>query len=244
MRLCSVEKTSCVVISCRQYIGSPAVKFPPSSRRWRVLYRDAGPGLGLPVKPPTSTPLHPTNALSPFTPPTMGWFWNDSTTSGSSTKDPFHRLNPDVREFLLRESPLKPAPAPTPAPTSTTAEPTSEHPTTPSKYGDRYADIWEQYRSPHEQETARSAQEQLSDIIQAYKWRKGAIGRAALENCADQQSALYTCYQHGGVRDRFTTCSAYSHKLQDCYMTQAVCFSFSFSFFPPPLPLFSRSFLF
>ncbi|KAL0636075.1 hypothetical protein Q9L58_004981 [Maublancomyces gigas] len=154
----------------------------------------------------------------------MGWFWNDSTASGPA-KDPFHRLNPDVREFLLRESPLKPAPAPAPAPTaSTAAEPalsSPSQPTTPSKYGNRYADIWEQYRSPHAQEATRSAQEQLSDIIQAYKWRKGAIGRAALENCADQQTALYNCYQNGTVRERMTTCSAYNHKLQNCYMTQA-----------------------
>lgn len=189
------------------------------------------PGLGVPQT--ASTPdVNP--HLRPANPPTMGWFWNDSAASGPA-KDPFHRLNPDVREFLLRESPLKPAPAPAPTPTaSTAAEPTlssPSQPTTPSKYGNRYADIWEQYRSPHAQEATRSAQEQLSDIIQAYKWRKGAIGRAALENCADQQTALYNCYQNGTVRERMTTCSAYNHKLQNCYMTQAVCFFLLFLFF-------------
>lgn len=158
----------------------------------------------------------------------MGWFWNDPA---AAAKDPFHRLNPDVREFLLRESPLKLAPPPTtdddttttpPSPTSDSSPPTTAV-STRSKYGDRYADIWEQYRSPRAQETERSSQEQLSDIIQAYKWRKGAIGRAALENCADQQAALYHCYQHGSVRERMTTCSADNHKLQDCYVSQTVC---------------------
>lgn len=158
----------------------------------------------------------------------MGWFWNTST---AADKDPFHRLNPEVREFLLRESPLKLAPAPTTddvAPPS--SDPSSAAAPTPSKYGDRYADIWAQYRTPQAEETARSSQEQLADIIQAYKWRKGAIGRAALENCADQQAALYHCYQHGSVREKMTTCSADNHSLQNCYTAQTVRFSF-FSFF-------------
>lgn len=163
----------------------------------------------------------------------MGWFWNDAA-DGSDANDPFRRLDPEVRAFLLRESPLKPTPTP-PPPTTTTPPPSSsEHPaapTTPSKYGDRYADIWTQYRSPHSQETARSAQEQLSDIVQAYKWRKGAIGRAALENCTDQQAALYQCYRTGSVRERLTACSALSHQLQDCYTAQAVCFFLSFFLF-------------
>lgn len=158
----------------------------------------------------------------------MGWFWNDP--AAAAAKDPFHRLNPDVREFLLRESPLKLAPPLTTDDTPPSPSPAPDTPDTPaaaastlSKYGDRYADIWEQYRSPRAQETERSSQEQLSDIIQAYKWRKGAIGRAALENCADQQAALYHCYQHGSVRERMTTCSADNHRLQDCYVSQTVC---------------------
>lgn len=163
----------------------------------------------------------------------MGWLWNDSTSSGSKAKDPFHRLDPEIREYLLRESPLKLAPTSSTSSTSQTSvnpktpetdsSEESKPTATPSKYGDRYADIWAQYQPQGAEEAAKSSQEQLSDIIQAYKWRKGAIGRAALENCANEQFELHECYKRGSFKERMTTCSKYNHKLQDCYTAQSVC---------------------
>ncbi|KAH8153615.1 uncharacterized protein LAJ45_02428 [Morchella importuna] len=165
----------------------------------------------------------------------MGWFWPDAQPNADkNSSDPFHRLDPQVREFLLRESPLKPAPAPTnTSTTSTTTAPKPADPTTPeadprtataptpSKYGDRYADIWAQYQPPSTQDAAKSASEQLTDIIKAYQWRKGAIGRAALENCANEQWALHDCYRNGTFAERMTACSGKSRRLNECYVSQA-----------------------
>ncbi|KAI5851320.1 hypothetical protein DFP73DRAFT_610325 [Morchella snyderi] len=161
----------------------------------------------------------------------MGWFWPDAPPNAAqSSSDPFHRLDPQVREFLLRESPLKPAPPPTstttptpptpptPTPPTTAPEPDAQ---TPSRYGDRYADIWAQYQPPAAHDAAKSSSEQLTDIIKAYQWRKGAIGRAALENCADEQWALHDCYRNGSFAERMTACAAKSRRLNECYVSQA-----------------------
>jgi len=81
---------------------------------------------------------HTTTAIA-----TMGWFWGSSASDGDDkSNDPLRNLDPSLREFLKKESPVKydasnpPAPTQTPAPVTTTPQPTerllSKPPTTSS----------------------------------------------------------------------------------------------------------------
>ncbi len=173
----------------------------------------------------------------------MGWFdgWFGSEKSAS---DPLGRLDPKLREFLQKESPVKYHN------TTTTTTPTTppQHPQQPqqprqppsqtqqpqqqdqpppvppqSLYQDgRYAHLWKSYRplSAIEAET-KSDNEKLSDIIDAYKDRKGQIGRAALENCADEQFTWNTCMRSGSWTARMTMCSEEVHRFERCYNAQS-----------------------
>ena len=173
----------------------------------------------------------------------MGWFdgWFGSEKSAS---DPLGRLDPKLREFLQKESPVKYHN------TTTTTTPTTppQHPQQPqqprqppsqtqqpqqqdqpppvppqSLYQDgRYAHLWKSYRplSAIEAET-KSDNEKLSDIIDAYKDRKGQIGRAALENCADEQFSWNTCMRSGSWTARLTMCSEEVHRFERCYNAQS-----------------------
>ncbi|KAF5007677.1 hypothetical protein FDECE_6013 [Fusarium decemcellulare] len=136
----------------------------------------------------------------------MGWI--SSILGTDKSADPLGKLDPSLRDFLEKESPLKyPANQPTtaanPATTATTtaAKPSNggstvaateaQQPTVPSAslYQDgRYAHLWKNYRplAEIESETATD-HEKLMSVLESFKERKEAIGKTALENCAEYQ---------------------------------------------------------
>ena len=168
----------------------------------------------------------------------MGWFWGSSDDNGKS--DPLKNLDPELRKFLKKESPIKyessNPPAEPPQPTSNHKEASSSTPdAAPSKpkvppqslfQDGRYADLWENYRPQQEIEAEhKSDREKISDIVDAFKYRKWGIGQAALENCALEQQDINDCFKYGGWEARFTMCKAEQRKLDRCYMMQAVSLS-------------------
>ncbi|KAL8847892.1 MAG: hypothetical protein Q9221_007067 [Calogaya cf. arnoldii] len=172
----------------------------------------------------------------------MGWFsgWFGSNTSTkSNTNDPLRDLDPTLRDFLDKESPVKyqtSAPPPSPPPPKAAHEPTSEQasnngdpPSTASVvppeslYQDgRYAHLWSSYRSRGEIESeTKTDQEKLMDVLEAYKSRKAMIGKAALENCALEQTALSECFTNGSWGQTMTMCRAENGAFTRCYTMQA-----------------------
>jgi hypothetical protein len=194
----------------------------------------------------------------------MGWFWGTSSNGNgqsTTTDDPLRNLDPSLREFLEKESPVKytntesttphrsPPPPPTKKPQSYTEQifPTSSEPPSPassetdsssapkvpaaSLFPDgRYAHLWNTYTPLFEVENAnKSDQEKLLDVLEGYKYRKGEIGRAALENCANEQWLVNDCFRNGGFKSRMTMCRAENKGLERCYMMQAVSSPLLFS---------------
>ncbi|KAH6619236.1 hypothetical protein B0J18DRAFT_433590 [Chaetomium sp. MPI-SDFR-AT-0129] len=172
----------------------------------------------------------------------MGWFdgWFGSSSSDS---DPLSRLDPKLREFLEKESPIKYNPPPQPNPQVSPPSPakqqapaqtpqqkqeqdeSQQQPAVPpqSLYQDgRYAHLWKTYRplAAVEAET-KSDNEKLSDVLEAYKDRRGLIGRAALENCAEEQVVWSDCMRSGSWHSRMTMCSAEVRKFERCYNAQS-----------------------
>lgn len=171
----------------------------------------------------------------------MGWFWGPSDSDNDNkSKDPLRDLDPSLRDFLKKESPVKyndsnpPAPTriieATPKPADTTSSVPSaaeEEPKVPSQslFPDgRYAHLWKSYESKEAVENAsKSDQEKITDVLEGYKYRKAEIGRAALENCANEQWAVNDCFRNGSWGSRMTMCRDENRKLERCYMVQAVC---------------------
>ena len=169
----------------------------------------------------------------------MGWFWGKPDPPKSSDGDPLRDLDPSLRDFLTKESPVKyttpapppPPPAPpqgTPPPSTTTgedADPTKKPVVPPeSLYPDgRYAHLWATYKplSAIEAES-KSDQEKLLDIFEGYKDRRAQIGRAAVENCVEEQMAVSDCYEKGRWRDKMTMCRDESRTFNRCYIMQSV----------------------
>ncbi|KAI0545806.1 hypothetical protein F4679DRAFT_559860 [Xylaria curta] len=167
----------------------------------------------------------------------MGW-WDSLWSSNTSGDDPLRKLDPKLREFLEKESPVKynnststqpPKPQnksneatstiPTPE-----AEDSSSKPLVPreSQFQDgRYAHLWKSYRPLAEIEAeTKSEHEKLMDVLEGYKERKAEIGRAALENCALEQVDWRTCMSNPSVTERLTMCRDQIKKFERCYMTQ------------------------
>jgi len=177
----------------------------------------------------------------------MGWFWGTSSKGNEepTTDDPLRKLDPSLREFLEKESPVKyktnestTSNLPLPAskkpqsytdqilpPSEPTQTDTSTHKVpTESLFPDgRYAHLWKSYKPLYEVENAnKTDQEKLLDVLEGYKFRKGEIGRAALENCANEQWAVNDCFRNGGWKSRMTMCRAENKGLERCYLMQAV----------------------
>ena len=177
----------------------------------------------------------------------MGWFWggSDNNKSNSSSDNPLNNLDPALRDFLTRESPVKysstnpPAPsqgqptplpepdhqsAPSPQSPETNTESTSKAPSQSLFKDGRYAHLWSTYVPQAELESAtKSDAEKINDVLEGYKQRKAEIGRAALENCALEQWDVNECFKNGGWASRLTLCKTENRKLERCYLMQAVC---------------------
>jgi len=174
----------------------------------------------------------------------MGWLWGSSKDggSGSSTNDPLKDLDPSLREFLEKESPVKyrtaqvPAP-PQSVPTPSTSNASTQTPTAPatnntdgaavpsqSLFPDgRYAHLWNTYKPLSDVENAtKTDQEKLLDVLEGFKERKAQIGRAAVENCVMEQWAINDCYNNGGWKSRMTMCRAENREFERCYNMQSV----------------------
>jgi len=86
----------------------------------------------------------------------------------------------------------------------------------------RYAHLWSTYRPAAERdEAAKSDQEKLLDIVQGYKERQAGVGRAALENCADEQWAIHQCFSNGGAKTRMNMCREENRALERCVVVQS-----------------------
>lgn len=164
----------------------------------------------------------------------MGWLWGSSTRTDD---DPLKDLDPSLREFLAKESPVKYRPV-APPPEQQRSKPSlSVSPEvqssseegdrkvpTQSQYQDgRYAHLWKTYRPLEDVENEiKTDQEKLLDVLQGYKNRKGMIGRAALENCALEQSDVQECWENGGMKERILMCRTQEKSFNRCYEMQSV----------------------
>lgn len=180
----------------------------------------------------------------------MGWFDGWFSSSGSNDDDPFRKLDPKLREFLAKESPIKIKVAPPKAPEakppvqsavtvrSQDAATTAESATTggaddsavprESLFRDgRYAHLWKTYRPLSVVEAeVKSDHEKLMDVLDGYKERRAQIGRAALENCAIEQGEWSACMRAGDWTARLTMCRDEVRRFERCYMVQSVCIRF------------------
>lgn len=168
----------------------------------------------------------------------MGWI--SSILGTDKSADPLGKLDPSLRDFLEKESPLKYPPTRQPAnPSSPPArEPSNADPAvapppsqaqkpgvpSASLYQDgRYAHLWKNYQplAEIEAETA-SDHEKLMNVLQSYKERKAAIGKAALENCAEHQEEWVNCMKNGTWEDQMQMCRHQVRRFERCYMMQSV----------------------
>ncbi|WYZ44141.1 hypothetical protein EsH8_VII_000577 [Colletotrichum jinshuiense] len=178
----------------------------------------------------------------------MGWFDGWFGASASSTADPLKSLDPKLREFLERESPVKiqqqAQEAENKAARSAEAAATAaaqayaqaqeqQHGSVAGGSGGarvpkeslfqdgRYAHLWKTYRPYSEIEAeTKTDHEKLMDVLDGYKQRKHNIGRAALENCAIQQEEWVNCMKSGDWEDRLQMCRRQVQKFERCYTMQ------------------------
>ncbi|CAK7271671.1 hypothetical protein SEPCBS119000_004725 [Sporothrix epigloea] len=172
----------------------------------------------------------------------MGWL--DSlrgNSTGGASSDPLAKLDPKLREFLEKESPLKyqqqqdeqrqqgkeqKQGQPERSQHSTQDQTVSPQSAVPSEslYQDgRYADLWKTYRPLASVEAdTKSEHERLMDILDAYKDRRAQIGRTALENCALEQIEWNDCIKNGPLSSRMTMCHEEMKKFERCYNMQSV----------------------
>ncbi|PHH63331.1 hypothetical protein CDD81_6105 [Ophiocordyceps australis] len=161
----------------------------------------------------------------------MGWF---SAIFGSKS-DPLTSLDPKLREYLEKESPLKytpnkPAPPPRPASPAksqdgdkvATAEAAKPAVPAASLYQDgRYAHLWKTYRplAQIEEETA-SDHDKMMNVFEAFKARRAKLGRAAMENCIMQQEEWTNCMRNGSWEDQLVMCKYQVRRFERCYLMQ------------------------
>ncbi|KID89819.1 hypothetical protein MGU_03224 [Metarhizium guizhouense ARSEF 977] len=166
----------------------------------------------------------------------MGWF--PSIFGSDKPSDPLSKLDPKLREFLEKESPVKYTPNRSPTSTSATperhtdeaqkadkTEPAHNESAVPSEslYQDgRYAHLWKNYRPLAQIEAeAASDHDKLMDVLEGFKERKAAIGRAALENCAIQQEEWVNCMKNGSWEDQLQMCRNQVRRFERCYTLQS-----------------------
>lgn len=164
----------------------------------------------------------------------MGWL--PSIFGGGKSSSPVDQLDPKLREFLERESPVKYNTAksqPTEAQATSSkdgAQAVAEAAENPravpaeSLYQDgRYAHLWKNYRPLAEVEEENSTEhDKLMNVLEGYKERKIALGKAAMENCAIQQEEWVNCMKHGEWKDQLQMCRQQVHRYERCYNMQSV----------------------
>lgn len=62
-------------------------------------------------------------------------------------------------------------------------------------------------------------------MLDGYKERKAQIGRAAVENCVEEQMAIGECYEKGSYARRMAMCRPENRAFERCYTMQSVCYS-------------------
>lgn len=167
----------------------------------------------------------------------MSWLWGSSSDKTSDpSKDPLRDLDPSLRDFLKKESPVKyePTPSAPQEPAQPTAPAASARPETdehgnlppvkepPMVFKDgRYKHLWATYQPQSAVEAStKSDAEKIADVLEGYKYRKAEIGRAALENCALEQMLVNECFSSGGLRQRLTMCKDENRGLERCVTMQ------------------------
>ncbi|KAH8682379.1 hypothetical protein BX600DRAFT_448401 [Xylariales sp. PMI_506] len=164
----------------------------------------------------------------------MGWW--QSLWGSDDSQDPLAKLDPKLREYLKKESPVKyPSSQPESAPQAASiVQPSAQYPspaTTEAKdalvpresqfQDGRYAHLWKTYRPLAEIEAeTKSDQEKIMDVLDGYKSRKAEIGKAALENCALEQVDWRTCMSNPSITERMTMCRTQIKKFERCYTMQ------------------------
>merc|ERR1712000_108619 len=169
----------------------------------------------------------------------MGWW--PSILGGSSSADPVQNLDPKLREFLEKESPVRYQQ--TPAQAQPSSQPV-QHPTVSkavaesqqkgdadakskvpaeSLYQDgRYAHLWKGYRPQAEVEAdAMTDHDRLISVLDGYTQRKEQISKIAMENCAEAQEAWINCMKHGAWSDQAQLCRHQVRAFEKCYQTQS-----------------------
>ncbi|KAJ2906409.1 hypothetical protein MKZ38_001769 [Zalerion maritima] len=163
----------------------------------------------------------------------MGWL--DSLWSSEKKSDPLGKLDPQLKAFLEKESPVKyelsteSASKRAPSPDSSQSPTQQSHPETPvpqqpkvppqSLFPDgRYAHLWSTYRPLSDIETeSKTDNEKLQDVLDGYKERKKRIAKAAIENCANEQWEWRDCMTEGGIRAKTTMCNKEVRRFERCY---------------------------
>ncbi|PON30684.1 hypothetical protein TGAM01_v200104 [Trichoderma gamsii] len=157
----------------------------------------------------------------------MGWL---PSIFGGDAPNPLGKLDPKLREFLEKESPVKYIPNQTTTPTRrqdapAAVESRAEAATVPSAslYQDgRYAHLWKNYRPLAEVEEETSTDhDKLMAVLEGYKERKAAIARAGLENCAPQQEEWINCMKNGSWEDQLQMCRHQVRRFERCYTMQS-----------------------
>ncbi|KAK1754930.1 hypothetical protein QBC47DRAFT_382201 [Echria macrotheca] len=83
----------------------------------------------------------------------------------------------------------------------------------------RYAHLWKTYRPQAEVEAeGKSEHEKLQDVLEGFKERRGLIGRAALENCAEAQLEWNNCMKYGDWGQRAVMCRDEVRRFERCYL--------------------------
>lgn len=178
----------------------------------------------------------------------MGWW---SSLWGGQESDPLGKLDPGIKAYLERESPVKYHDLEPKSASSSSTRPKNpinssqkshsqfqfqfeaaqdekgeEKPLVPpeSLFQDgRYAHLWKTYVPLHDIEaTNKSDNEKLSDILDGYKERKRRIASAAIENCSEEQLDWRHCMTDGSWGDRSIMCRNQVKKFERCYNVNSV----------------------
>ena len=179
------------------------------------------------------------------------WDTKNDTQAKGADGDAYRNLDPSLRDFLDKQTPVDTEQRAAPPqsrrqPPQARSAPSSQAPVslddtrsrhTPqsavpggdgtnvppeSLYQDgRYADLWKTYRSTAQIEASSTPQDKLAGVLDTIRDRKAAIGRAALENCIEEQMVEHECFKSGAWMDKMTMCRTQSRQFNRCYSMQS-----------------------